>query len=165
MKFWLPLTIFLTMVSPNLEAETIDPLSVPWQFDATLFNVALSTQQIDWSESLIHFDTVTERANGSIGLLGTFEFRADGNLFSTPSFEGVIKPDNSIVMVTQFPGTTTVFKGWVYEDFSFMSGRLDGIGRSDMTGGWGATPVGIPTAGFLMICALGSMVFFSRKPT
>ena len=57
-------------------------------------------------------------------------------------------------------------RGTFSEDLMFATGRLDGIGTSDMTGLWSLTAIDLPPAGILFIGAMGAfMVLLTRRAT
>ena len=166
MKFWLPLAILLTTLSPKLNAETINPLdafTVPWEFDVQLYNVNTQLAYTDWSGTLMNFNTPQIRSYGAL-LTGTFDFAANGQPFDTAYFFGdYYEGTNQVAFATLLPGIPVLLSGIITDDLNFMIGRLDAFGRSDMTGFWAASPVDLPSALGLFLFSIGAIAIFAKK--
>ncbi len=164
MKFWLPLIILLTAISPNLEAETIDPREAltqqPYELELALFNVNFNRYK--WTGDVVFndYDPATDIVSGMV------EWKANGSLFAEREFRGRITEDGLYTSLQVFPSWGTSWQGRFSDDFLSASGRMDGLGTSDMVGYWTLTAIDLPPAGLLFIGALGTlMVLKSRRDT
>lgn len=162
MKFYLPIIILLTMLSPNLEAETIGPdiTALPYALDLRLFNVDSGLASISWEGTEVDF-TAYNPATGAFS--GTIDWMANGSEWVTREFSGMLNADKTVRVTTVFPFIGTVWIGAFNEDLQFAGGRLDGIGTSDMTGIWTLTAVDIPPAGLLFIGAMGTLMLLHKR--
>ena len=166
MKFYGPLLILLTAFSPNLEANSIDPinnlLKYPYELDLRLFNVNSGLARISWEGTTVDFRSYDPASDV---LRARIKFMQNGKLFADRSFNGELSEDGVLRTFTVFPYIGTVWKGRFSDDFMQARGRLDGIGTSDMTGIWTLTAVDLPAAVGLFVCALGTIPLFARRRT
>ncbi len=161
MKFWLPLIILLTAISPNLEAETIDPREAltqqPYELELALFNVNFNRYK--WTGDVVFndYDPATDIVSGMV------DWKANGSLFASREFSTRITEGGSYASVQVFPRQGTIWQGQFADDFLSARGRLDGVGTSDMEGVWTLTAVDLPPAGLLFIGALGTLMVIQKR--
>lgn len=155
--------LVLLLISPLLNAATIDILPQPYEITALkLYNVNRSISNIDWTGSTLNFTSFDG---------GVINWKINGIPWLTREF--AVKPvsENVIQLFTEFPATiaNSLWTGIFNKDFSQLNGRLDGLGRSDMTGFWSmeqtAPPIELPAALVLFLSSLFSVFFFARLET
>ena len=164
MRFWLPLTILLTMLSPNLEAGTIDPTTYPWEFDAKFRNApwaeALSASGLE--QSVLTFENLKNLGGGNIQLKGEIDIFEGERSWGTAQVGGW-KFSNDIVLLGMRWGSLDFALLGVETEPGRWVGSLKGLGNSDIVGSWQALQTDLPAAFGLLVLALGSIFLFSRK--
>ena len=165
MKFWLPLIILLAAISPNLEAETIDPRGAltaqPYLLEITVLNnVDFNRLKFTADVTIDDYDPVNDIIEGELN------WEINGVPWLSRGFRGRLTEEGKYTSVKIFPYIGTIWRGEFSDDFLSASGRFDGVGTSDMEGSWTLTAVDLPSSGVLFIGACGAlMVMYRRRST
>lgn len=162
--FWGALCVLLTVISPNLEAGTIDPTTYPWMFDAKIKNAAwgerLSASGIE--DSILTFTDLKDLGGGNIQLKGEIDI-FEGEKFWGTAKVGGWKFSNDVVLLGMRWGSLTFeLVGFETEPGRYIGG-LKGLGSSDIVGSWEALQTDLPAALGLFVVAIGSVFLFSKK--
>ena len=166
MKFYLPLIILLTALSPNLEAATLNTiLTQPYEVvEPSLLRAEGLAAPLDWSGSLIDFQAlVPQGLNNNTG--GTFDLVINNNPIATQQFIGEILPTREFTLVTNVGGNLAVLDGVFTLDYDRALGRVFSLDSPQTTGFFEMQAVDLPTSFILLFSAAGVLMLTARRST
>ncbi len=146
--------VFMT---PAAKASTIT--DYPFRFDSLQFyNVNRDLALMDWTGSNIDFTAQSgTQAAGILSLVG------NGIPWPAQPLSGSIASNGVFSLQTSIVGVPILFSGAFDPNFMGARGRIDGLGRSDLTGFYTLTQVELPAALGLFLMSLGAIGLFARR--
>ena len=166
MKFYLPLTILLTTLSPNLQAATVTDI-LPFPYEAvspSILDAPLIPGPLDWSGSLIDFETLTPQGLEN-STTGTLALTLNGSPAAVNQFIGEILPTREFTLTTTLGSSLVALDGIFTLDYSRALGRVYSLDSSEVTGVFELQAVGLPTSMILLLSAGATLMLFTKRST
>lgn len=165
MKFYLPLIILLTALSPNPEAATIDTLlDNPYEVrEPSLLRTGNLPVSLDWSGTLIDFTALIPQGLET-ATQGAMALVINDNPVSLTPFLGEILPTREFTLATGVGDSFVVLDGIFTTDYQRGLGRIFSLDGSNTTGFFELQAVDLPTSFILLFSAAGVLLFTARRP-
>lgn len=160
------------LLSTNVNAALANITDEPFEFDMVLENATPQLEFTEWEGTEVSFAQIAQQGTSqNHAAVGMFDWVANGVDVGVTGFYGIVQElDRNVALTaTLSGGTEIVFQGVFSEDFLFASGNLFAVGGATVTGDWEMSQlapapvvIGLPSAGLLMISALGGVLFIPR---
>ena len=160
MRFYLPLFILLTTLSPKLNAATIDPTTYPWEFDATFQNAPV-LEALNIDDSIMTIAQTRQLGGGNLELFGKIDVFDGTRSWGTAQIGGW-RFSNDLVLLGMEWGSLDFQLIGVEQEPGLWIGGLRGLGSSDIVGSWKAMQTSVPEALLLMGSALVGLALLAR---